>query len=81
MKAAILDFDGVIADTLQLNFEVKKAAFLPYGVELTLKEFIDIWVSPEKGKEGTPYFVRQNSERLFGNCTVEKWVCCLVPLN
>ncbi len=58
MKAAILDFDGVIADTLQLNFEVKKAAFLPYGVELTLKEFIDIWVSPEKGKEGTPYFVK-----------------------
>lgn len=58
MKAAILDFDGIIADTLQLNFEVKKAAFLPYGVVLSRQEFIDIWISPEGGKEGTPYFVK-----------------------
>ncbi|MBN2066962.1 MAG: HAD family phosphatase [Candidatus Diapherotrites archaeon] len=58
MKAVVLDFDGVIADTLHINFEVKAEAFRPYGIELSLQEFIDIWVSPEPGKEGTPYFVK-----------------------
>jgi len=58
MKAVVLDFDGIIADTLQINFEVKKAAFVREGIELSLQEFIDIWVSPEPGKEGTPYFIK-----------------------
>jgi len=58
MKAVILDFDGIIANTLQINFEVNQEIFSHYGVELSLGEFIDIWVSPEKGKEGTDYFVK-----------------------
>ena len=58
MKAVVLDFDGVIADTQQLNFEVNKTTFQEYGIELGLQEYIDIWVSPQVGKEGIPYFVK-----------------------
>jgi HAD superfamily hydrolase (TIGR01509 family) len=58
MKAAILDFDGVIANTLQVNFDVNRITFQGYGIELKLREFIDYWVSPEAGKEGIAYFVK-----------------------
>ena len=59
MKAVIFDFDGVLADSLQLNFDIKKAIFEPFGVIPTKQEFIDIWVSPRnKEKEGTPYFIK-----------------------
>lgn len=58
MKAVIFDFDGILFDTLQINFEINKETFKRYGIDLAEKEFIDIWVSPEGGKEGTKYFVK-----------------------
>ena len=59
MKAVIFDFDGVLADSLQLNFDIKRTIFEPFGVIPTKQEFIDIWVSPKgRGKEGTPYFIK-----------------------
>ena len=59
MKAVVFDFDGVLADSLQLNFEIKKAIFEPYGAVPTRQEFIDIWVSPkDRENEGIPYFIR-----------------------
>jgi len=57
MKAVVLDFDGIIANTLQLNFEVNRQIFKQYGAVPSLQEFVDLWVSPEPGKEGTDYFV------------------------
>jgi HAD superfamily hydrolase (TIGR01509 family) len=57
MKAVLFDFDGIICDTLQINFEVKRECFRPFA-ELSEKDFIDIWVSPEPGKEGTPYYIK-----------------------
>ncbi len=59
IKAVVFDFDGVLVDSMQLNFEGKRRLFLPFGVELSMQEFIDIWVSPAgEGKEGMPYFIK-----------------------
>jgi len=41
-----------------MGFDVKKDAFAKYGIEPSLQEFIDIWVSPETGKEGTKYYAK-----------------------
>lgn len=59
MKAVVFDFDGVLADSLQLNFDIKRGIFEPYGAIPTKQEFIDIWVSPKgRENEGSPYFIR-----------------------
>ncbi len=88
MKAVLFDFDGIICDTLQINFEVKRACFQPFA-ELSEKDFIDFWVSPEPGKEGTPYYIelkhlpldseacKQSQRPLFAKAYAEK--AALVP--
>ncbi len=59
MKAVVFDFDGVLADSLQLNFDIKRAVFESYGTVPTRQEFIDIWVSPRnRENEGIPYFIK-----------------------
>ncbi|MCX6799286.1 MAG: HAD family phosphatase, partial [Candidatus Diapherotrites archaeon] len=59
MRAVIFDFDGVLVDSLRINFEAKKALFAPFGIRLSEREFVDIWVCPENSKkEGIQYLIK-----------------------
>jgi HAD superfamily hydrolase (TIGR01509 family) len=59
IKAVLFDFDGVLVDSAEINFEVKRRLFLPFGLELSEREFREIWVSPTSGKKaGNKYFVK-----------------------
>jgi len=41
VEAVIFDFDGVIADTVQVEFEAYRQAFQKYGVALSYNEFLE----------------------------------------
>jgi len=41
IEAMIFDFDGVIADTVQAEFEAYRQVFQKYGVSLTYNEFLE----------------------------------------
>lgn len=46
IKAVLFDFDGVIVDSLRLDFEVRKSVFAEYGVNFSVRDFVDFYVSP-----------------------------------
>ena len=59
IKAVLFDFDGVLVDSAEINFEAKRRLFLPFGLELSEQEFKELWVSPSSGKKtGIKYFVK-----------------------
>lgn len=59
IKAVLFDFDGVLVDSAEINFEAKRRLFLPFGLELSEQEFKEIWVSPSNEKKtGIGYFVK-----------------------
>lgn len=59
IKAVLFDFDGVLVDSEEINFEVKQRLFLPFGIELSELEFKEIWMSPgSHNKTGMEHFVK-----------------------
>ncbi|MDP2973847.1 MAG: hypothetical protein Q8N60_02245, partial [Candidatus Diapherotrites archaeon] len=59
INAVLFDFDGVLVDSEEINFEVKRRLFLPFGIELSELEFKEIWMSPSgHNKTGMEYFVK-----------------------
>jgi len=59
MRAVVFDFDGVLADSMAINYLAKKQLFLPFGFKLSKEEFIRIWINPEsREKEGNKYYVK-----------------------
>lgn len=45
IRAVIFDFDGVIADSERLHYELYQAVLEPFGAGFTWKEYLDRWIA------------------------------------
>ncbi len=50
-KLLLFDFDGLLVDSEPLQYEARRLAFREIGIELTLSEFLEHWMSGKNTKQ------------------------------